>query len=324
MKRTPEFSPTKMSPIPKQSRGSTESQSSLNYQDNDDVFNFSLLCNDVPQLSPDAVVEKTVQVDHQQSITLCLPCPTSPFQSAPFVPVPSTSQNYALPGTEPVDDTKTMPMTKSNRKTNPQSNLKEDGTQWPSTVTYLGWAYTIIKGGEFSANYRCSRWRQFHCNAYYAVRDTPGRKQAIVTLTNEHTHAQQGKAAQAKKEVILDTGMPVNIEVEMKEFVASDIYNYVGKAPYEAATMIMTYFEEKYAGQATRSLTVGQLKNLVISHRTGEAKGDFKLQIPPMSTVSISDPKLFLQFDVKINLTAQGTDFSRLTGWAHPGTCTFS
>ena len=105
----------------------------------------------------------------------------------------------------------------------------------------------------------------------------------------------------------------------MTEFVAIHIYDYVGQPPYIAATKIMKHFEEKYKTQAVQGhLTVGQLKGLVRNTRQGEAAGDLKFHVPPLSTLSPTDGRDFFQFDIKINLEGGEGGYNRMIGWAHP------
>ena len=115
-------------------------------------------------------------------------------------------------------------------------------------------------------------------------------------------------------------GNVIEITEEMKSFIAENIYDYAGQAPRKAAIDIYNTFVEKYKGQTIGNpLTIQQIIGAVVRARSGEAQGDLKITMPPMSIVSSLDSRLYVQFDKKVNLQSHNENkYSRIIGFAHP------
>ena len=115
-------------------------------------------------------------------------------------------------------------------------------------------------------------------------------------------------------------GNVIDITQEMKDHIAENIYDYAGKRPRMAAIAIYNHFVTKYEGKTIgEPMTIGQTATAVVRARNGEAQGDLKITMPPMSIVSAEDSRLYVQFDKKINLQSHNGDkYSRIIGFAHP------
>ena len=177
----------------------------------------------------------------------------------------------------------------------------------PSPTIFVGGFYYTINGiYNDKAYYVCKHHRSKKCKARYHwnMATDQGNTVGDPHICNLcHTY-----------------GNIIEIAEEMKTYIAENIYDHAGKPPRKAAIDIYNFFAEKYKGQTIGNpLTIAQTTSAVVRARCGEAQGDLKITMPPLSMVSSLDSRLYVQFDKKVNLQSHNENkYSRIIGLAHP------
>ena len=185
------------------------------------------------------------------------------------------------------------------------TQVKDAGDRVPNQIKVNGYGYRANKRRQTKVYFICFA---SGCKGKYTFDIT--KQEGIET--GKHSCNQDALRGQPKIH-----GSILHIEDEMKVYIKTTAYQFAGQEPYKAACKIFEHFKDKYPDRAYEGFKVEQIQTLLIRTRNGEATGDAKVSSAPFCMVSPIDPREFLQFDIKINLTGT-SGYNRMIGWAHP------
>ena len=166
-------------------------------------------------------------------------------------------------------------------------------------------------GKSWFAYYKCKHARTFKC--------TRTLKLTLNLQTNEvlknYDSGNGVHYCQVRDQI--EANVPLNLHEDMKIKVHEEALKEGNLSALEIAKHVLNFFQAKYSGRLILLLTLDQMISQVYRVRSleyGSWEGQIKSK--PLMYANDNDTRLFLQFDLELNLDNLG--LQRIIGWAHP------